>query len=71
MLKEGDQAPGFELIATDGSSVRLADLRGRKVVLQYQGIKRNTFLIDEEGKIARVWESVKPDGHAEEVLAAL
>jgi len=37
----------------------------------YEGIMRNTFLIDEEGKVARVWESVKPQGHAEDVLAAL
>ena len=38
---------------------------------EYEGIRRNTFLIDEEGKIARVWEGVKPQGHAEDVLAAL
>jgi peroxiredoxin Q/BCP len=38
---------------------------------EYQGILRNTYLIDEEGRIARAWESVKPQGHAEEVLAAL
>ena len=150
MLQPGDQAPEFELTAGDGSTVRLQDLRGKKVVLyfyprddtpgctkeacsfrdaseayaqrgaavfgvsadstgshqkftrkfgltfpllsdpdhsvaeaydswglkefmgrEYQGNKRNTFLIDEHGKIAKVWESVKPDGHADEVLAAL
>jgi peroxiredoxin Q/BCP len=38
---------------------------------EYDGIMRNTFLIDEEGRIAKVWESVKPAGHADEVLAAL
>jgi thioredoxin-dependent peroxiredoxin len=38
---------------------------------EYEGILRNTFLIDEEGKIVKVWESVKPLGHAEEILAAL
>ncbi|MHB8507540.1 MAG: thioredoxin-dependent thiol peroxidase [Candidatus Dormibacteria bacterium] len=38
---------------------------------EFMGISRNTFLIDEEGRIARVWEKVKPEGHAEEVLAAL
>lgn len=37
----------------------------------YEGILRNTFLIDEEGRIARVWEKVKPMGHSDEVLAAL
>ncbi|HZE74682.1 MAG TPA: thioredoxin-dependent thiol peroxidase [Gemmatimonadales bacterium] len=37
----------------------------------YQGILRTTFLIDREGRVARVFENVKPEGHAAEVLAAL
>ncbi|MCC2670962.1 MAG: Thiol peroxidase, Bcp-type [Armatimonadetes bacterium] len=37
----------------------------------YMGIVRTTFLIDEEGRIARVWPKVKVKGHAEEVLAAV
>jgi len=37
----------------------------------YMGIERTTFLIDEEGRIARVWPKVKVAGHADEVLAAL
>lgn len=37
---------------------------GRK----YMGIERSTFLIDGEGRIARVWRKVKVPGHAEEVL---
>ena len=37
----------------------------------YMGIERSTFLIDKDGRIARVWEKVKVNGHAEEVLAAL
>lgn len=40
---------------------------GRK----YMGILRSTFIIDEEGKIAHVFPKVKPDGHADEVLALL
>jgi thioredoxin-dependent peroxiredoxin len=39
---------------------------GRK----YMGIDRATFLIDADGKIARVWRKVSVPGHAEEVLAA-
>jgi len=39
---------------------------GRK----YMGIERATFLIDPQGKIARVWRKVKVPGHAAEVLAA-
>ncbi|MCC5974806.1 MAG: thioredoxin-dependent thiol peroxidase [Rubellimicrobium sp.] len=37
----------------------------------YMGIERATFLIDGQGRIARVWPKVKVDGHAEEVLAAV
>ncbi|WP_420101552.1 thioredoxin-dependent thiol peroxidase [Bosea sp. (in: a-proteobacteria)] len=36
----------------------------------YMGIERATFLIDGEGRIARIWRKVKVEGHAEEVLAA-
>jgi peroxiredoxin Q/BCP len=38
---------------------------------EYEGILRNTFLIGADGKIARVWEKVKPAEHVQEVLAAL
>lgn len=38
---------------------------------EYEGIKRISFLIDPEGKIKKVYESVKPEKHAEEVLADL
>jgi len=37
----------------------------------YWGIERTTFLIDEKGRIARVWPKVKVEGHVDEVLAAL
>ncbi len=33
--------------------------------------KRNTFLIDPTGKIVKVWTSVDPSKHSEEVLAEL
>ena len=36
----------------------------------YMGIHRTTFLIDEKGKIKRVFEKVKPEDHADEVLEA-
>ncbi len=35
------------------------------------GIQRSTFLIDAEGKVAKVWKKVNVDGHDEQVLAAL
>lgn len=37
---------------------------------KFMGIERSTFLIDGEGKIARVWRKVKVPGHVDEVLAA-
>jgi peroxiredoxin Q/BCP len=36
----------------------------------FMGVSRATFLIDANGRIARVWPKVKVEGHAEEVLAA-
>lgn len=41
------------------------NMYGKKV----KGIERTTFLIGPDGKIAHVFEKVKPEGHAEEVLA--
>jgi thioredoxin-dependent peroxiredoxin len=37
----------------------------------YMGVPRVTYLIDPDGKVARVWSSVSPEGHADEVAAAL
>ena len=148
-LKEGDKAPDFEVPNASGDTVRLKDLRGKKVVLyfypkddtpgctkeacafrdsfskfkrrgievlgvsldsekshqkfaqkydlpfglladthktvseaygtygekkfmgrKYMGNNRMTFLIDEKGRIKKIFEKVKPEEHAEEVLAA-
>jgi peroxiredoxin Q/BCP len=150
MLGTGVKAPDFSLPADDGSTVTLAELKGRKVVLyfypkddtsgctkeacgfrdswqdvqrtgavvlgvspddvashrkfkrkydlpfplladtdhrvaeaygawgeksmygrRYMGILRTTFVIDGEGRIVHVFEKVKPEGHAGEVLAVL
>ena len=149
MLKEGSTAPAFTTTDTDGNTVKLKDLRGKKVVLYfypkddtpgctkeacsfrdafsgfkkkgitilgvspdkqsahqkftekyklpftllsdtdhaiaeayeswgekkfmgrtYLGVLRNTFLIDEKGKIKKIFEKVKPEEHASEVLKA-
>lgn len=148
-LAPGKKAPDFELPTDDGSVVRLADFKGRKLVIyfypkadtpgctresiafsrlraafakantdvlgvsadpvdaqgafkkkhslklplgsdetramlkdygawgeksmygrKFMGIIRSTVLIDEKGRIARVWPKVRVDGHAEEVLEA-
>jgi len=41
-------------------------LYGRK----FMGVRRTTYLIGPDGRVAQVWENVKVDGHAEVVLAA-
>lgn len=38
---------------------------------KYMGVERTTFLLDEQGTVVRVWQKVKPQGHAEDVRSAL
>jgi peroxiredoxin Q/BCP len=38
---------------------------------EYEGVKRTTFIIDEDGIISHVFEGVKPEGHSREVLKVL
>lgn len=38
---------------------------------KYMGIERATFLIDRDGKIAKIWRKVKVPGHGADVLKAL
>ena len=60
----------FKLLAdTDGA---ISTAYGS--VMEYNGNKlssRNTFIIDRDGKVAKVFTGVKPPAHSEEVLAAL
>ncbi len=35
---------------------------------EYMGTNRVTFLIDKQGVIAKVYENVKPDNHAQEII---
>ena len=43
----------------------------RRFGREYEGVLRQTFLIDPEGRLAKIWRRVTPEGHAEEVLEAL
>jgi peroxiredoxin Q/BCP len=64
----------FPLLAdTDKTIVKAYGVWGEKSMYgrKYMGTNRVTYLIDEKGKIAAVWPKVKPDGHAEEILAAV
>jgi peroxiredoxin Q/BCP len=46
--------------------IKEKNMYGKKVM----GIERSTFLIDDDGTLAKEWRKVKADGHAAEVLAA-
>ena len=39
--------------------------------VSYMGVERTTFLIDKEGRIARIFPKVKVDGHVAEVTQAV
>jgi thioredoxin-dependent peroxiredoxin len=69
-----------EFCAKEGLNFKLLSDTDAKVsdqygsVMDYNGAKlsaRNTFIIDPQGKVAKVFEKVKVGGHSDEVLAAL
>lgn len=71
IAKHGLTAP----LATDAEDGGLSDALGVWAEKQmygktYMGMIRATYLVDAQGKIARIWDKVKVAGHAEEVLAA-
>jgi len=64
----------FTLLADEGHKVcEIYGVWGPKKFAgkSYEGVLRTTFLINPEGKIIKVFENVKPDGHSDEILAAL
>jgi len=64
----------FTLLADeDKKIVQAYGVWGEKSFMgrKYQGTHRVTFLIGPDGCIKKIWPKVKPDKHAEEVLAAL
>jgi thioredoxin-dependent peroxiredoxin len=69
-----------EFCAKESLTFKLLADTDKKVVEQYGSVRtmgdmkianRNTFLIDPDGKIVKVWTGVSPQGHSAEVLAAL
>jgi peroxiredoxin Q/BCP len=61
----------FSLLADEGKRVvKLYDVWGKKKFMgrEYDGINRMSFLIDPEGRIAKIYQKVKPEQHAQEVL---
>lgn len=62
----------FALLADEQKTViRAFGAWGKKKFMgrEFDGILRQSFLVDPKGKIAKVYPKVKPEGHAEEVLA--
>ncbi|MGX7896329.1 peroxiredoxin [Tsuneonella sp. HG222] len=69
--KHGLVAP----LASDAAEGGLSDALGVWAEKQnygrtYMGMVRTTYLVDAEGRIARIWRKVKVKGHAQEVLEA-
>ena len=72
-FKQKFQLP-FPLLADEGHKVcDLYGVWGPKKFMgrEYEGVLRTTFLIDENGKIVKVFEKVRPAEHSTEVLSAL
>jgi len=64
----------FTLLADEGHVIAdLYGVWGRKKFMgrEYDGVFRTSFLIGPDGRIAKVYENVKPEQHAAEVLADL
>ena len=64
----------FLLLADEDAAIAKAyGVWGQKTFMgrKFMGMHRVTFLIDEKGRIKKVWPEVKLEAHAAEVLAAL
>jgi thioredoxin-dependent peroxiredoxin len=66
------QLPFTLLADTDHAIADAYGTYGQKKFMgrTYMGVNRTTFLIDEKGKIKKIFEKVKPEDHAREVLDA-
>jgi thioredoxin-dependent peroxiredoxin len=64
----------FSLLADEDHKISEAyGVWGKKKFMgkEYMGVLRTTFVIDENGRIAHVFEDVKPAEHSHEILASL
>jgi thioredoxin-dependent peroxiredoxin len=64
----------FRLLADEDHAVAEAyGVWGEKTMFgrQFMGVLRTTFVVDEDGRIEKVYRHVKPEGHAAEVLRGL
>ena len=65
--------PYVLLSDTDSAVCKKFGVWGKKQFMgkEYMGVQRSTFLVDEKGKVFKVYPKVKPKGHADEVLQEL
>ena len=65
------QSLNFTLLADpDKEACRAYDVWHEKTIFgaRHAGIERTTFIIDPDGKVAKIYSSVKPIGHADKVI---
>ena len=64
------KVPFILLSDTEAELAKKFGVWGKKEFMgrEYMGVNRSTFLVNEKGKILKVFEKVKPAGHAQEVL---
>lgn len=64
----------FPLLADEGQAVASSyGVWGPKTMMgrAYEGVHRTTFLIGPDGRVLRVYENVRPEGHSAQILADL
>jgi len=68
-----NELPFILLADTDKKIIKAFGVWQKKKMMgrEYMGIVRTSFLIDPKGKIAKIYEKVKPPTHAKEVLQDL
>lgn len=70
-FKEKYELP-FSLLADEDHKVAEAfGVWGKKRFMgkEYMGVLRTTFIVDEKGRIAHIFEDVKPADHSKEILS--
>ena len=62
----------FPLASDDSGVAEAYGVWGEKSMYgkKYMGMERTTFLVDKDGRIAKVWPKVKVEGHAAAVMTA-
>jgi len=72
-FKEKYELPFALLADTDHSTAEEYGVWKEKTFAgkKYMGVERSTFVIDADGNVAKEMRNVKPDTHADDVLAAL